>query len=140
MGGRGSALWLAKKTAPGRRPDTLYIDTQGDGAGADPPTHRVTVTAIRVTSPFFHTEDGIGPGSTLARIRRRYPHARRGETLTSTADDDLSPTQAGTRHTVTPYTDPARGIAFELPGAHPTGATRCTAVWVFFPREMGPHG
>jgi len=96
MGGNVDEVWQSKNG------HTLYIHTHRNDMN-DPPKPGYTVTEIRVTSPKFHTTDGLAPGSTLAAIQHRYPKG----TL-STVSGDF-------------YTVGTQGIAFEFAAAPKPG-------------------
>lgn len=106
LGGNLYRVWQAK-TGTG----TLYIHTFRNDI-LDPPRQGVTVDEIRVTSPQFHTRGGIGPGSTLAQIRRRFSRAQ----------------PMGSDRTV--YDDAVSGIAFEFE-KKATANMHCIAVTIF---------
>ena len=100
-------VWVS--TGQGRR-DTLFIHTVSNGALDVKPTNGVTIDTIRVTSPWYRTRGGIGPGSTLAQIRRQFPSIR---PLDSRLVFDAK----------------GQGIAFEFPKAA-TSSMSCIAVTV----------
>ncbi len=107
MGGNVDEVWQSKNG------QTLYIHTHRNDMN-DPPKPGYTVTEIRVTSPSFHTADGLGPGSTLSAIQHRYPK--------------------GTLSTVSGnfYAVGTKGIVFEFAAA-PKPGTRSIAVGIFAP-------
>ncbi len=88
---------------------TLYIHTVTNAALNVRPLNGVTIDEIRVTSSKFHTRGGLRTGSTLAAVRRQFPHLR------------------PLRWEPHLYDDARRGIAFEFAG------TRCTAITVYPP-------
>ncbi len=84
------------------------------------------VRIIRVTSPQFHTRDGLAPGSTLTKIQRRYPHLTR-----------IARYMSPQFHTpVMVYETSHKGIAFEVrcdAQGHVHSSSRCLAVLVHSP-------
>jgi hypothetical protein len=65
-------VWVSKPMTG--KPHTLFIHTVSNGALNIKPYSDVTIDQIRVTSPYFHTQSGIHTGSTLAAIRKQFPH------------------------------------------------------------------
>ncbi len=107
MGGNLDEVWKSKDG------QTLYIHTHRNDMD-DLPKPGYTVTEIRVTSPKFHTADGLAHGSTLAAIQHRYPKGK-----LSTVSGDF-------------YEVGAEGIVFEFASA-PKPGTHCIAVGVVLP-------
>ena len=98
------------------KPHTLFIHAVANGTLNVKPLSGLTVDTIRVTSPRFATQNGLHTGSTLAQIRRQFPHLR----------------SANTAHTL--YDDKSRGIAFEF--VHrPAANSRAIAVTVHTPGQ-----
>ena len=108
-------VWVSKKES--QRTDTLFIHTVSNGALNVQPFDGRTIDNIRVTSPWFHTYNGISTGSTKAQIRRYFPNAR---------PIDGSPTL---------YDDAKQGIAFEF-AQNPTAGSPCIAIMVHPPGEV----
>ena len=115
-------LWMSPpphdSPAPSVKYTTLYVHTTSNSLLEAKPRGGVTIDLVRVTSPRFATQDGLHPGSTLAQILRRYPHAR--------------PT--GSRLFL--YDDQRAGIAFEF-AQPPVPATHAIAVMIHPPGN--PH-
>jgi len=112
---QSNLVWVSRPTA-GHRQETLYLHRVNNGV-LDPPgpgeaVSGEAVDAIRVTSPQFRTRGGIGSGSLLRQILRRFPHSQ-------PVDGDR-----------TVYADSVRGIAFEFRRKAIADA-RCIAVTVF---------
>ncbi len=108
-------VWVSKKG--GKRSDTLFIHTVSNGALNVRPIQGVTIDDIRVTSPWYHTNDGLSTGSTRAQIRRRFPNAR-------PVDGDR-----------TLYDDARLGIAFEF-AQSATAKSPCIAIMVHPPGDV----
>ena len=107
-------VWVAKKE--GKRFDTLFIHTVSNGARNVQPIDGITIDNLRVTSPWFHTHDGISTRSTLAQIRHRFPNVRPvyvNQTL---------------------YDDAKLGIAFEF-AQSATAEAPCIAIMVHPPGD-----
>ena len=87
-------------------PYTLFIHTASNGALNVKPLDGVTIDAIRVTSPYYHTReaqypgDGAHVGSTLAQVRHWFPRVRSVNLKTDSA--------------TLFYDDSRSGIAFEF--------------------------
>ncbi len=107
-------VWVSHKAG---RTDTLFThDTNNSVFDNVKPTDGVTIDTIRITSPQFHTQNGISTRSTLAEVRRRFPHVH---------DDHFHPQL---------YIDARHGIAFEF--RHPLSlASRCIAITIFSPTK-----
>lgn len=108
-------LWVSKRRVGNRMvTEKTFAKAVSNGVfdGGGP---GVTIETIRVTSPYFRTADGIGPGASLASIRRHYRHLETDSSVATVLEDS------------------ARGIAFEFASAHPSAASRCIAVSVFKP-------
>ncbi len=105
-------VWVSHKAG---RTDTLFThDTNNSVFDNVKPTDGVTIDTIRITSPQFHTQNGISTRSTLAEVRRHFPHARA---------DRFNPRI---------YFDVRHGIVFEF--TRPLSpASRCLAISVFPP-------
>lgn len=109
-------LWMSH--TPPRRHDTLYVHTTANSLLNVKPHGGTTIDLIRVTSPRFATGDGLHAGSTLMQIRRRFPHARPGDSRLFLYDEEHA------------------GIAFEF--AHPPSLnSRAIAVMIHPPGD--PH-
>ncbi|MEH2083417.1 MAG: hypothetical protein V7K89_26595 [Nostoc sp.] len=67
-------VWVSKKKD--QRSDTLYIHTIANAAQLNAPIRGVFINQIEITSPSFHTSDGISTGSTKGQIFRHFPNAR----------------------------------------------------------------
>lgn len=82
------------------------------------------VKQIRVNSPKFRTSKGVGPGSTIAAIKRAYPDIQRVQTYES----------ANKARRIVVYQDTRQGIAFETANS---GSRKpvCSMVVVFDPGE-----
>jgi hypothetical protein len=65
-------VWILKKSE--RTTDTLFVKTVSNSALGVEPSNGVSVQVIRVTSPRYHTLNGLSTGSTLARVRREFPN------------------------------------------------------------------
>ncbi len=108
-------VWVSKKG--GQRTDTLFIHTLSNGALNIQPIQGVTIDDIRVTSPWFHTPNGLSTGSTLAQIRHHFPNVRPVD---------------GER---TLYDDAKLGIAFEF-AQSATDRSPCIAIMVHPPGDV----
>lgn len=106
-------VWVSKK---GGRTDTLFIHTVSNGALGVQPTQGVTIDTIRVTSPWFHTQNGLSTGNTKAKILRNFPNAHSVEGYPKIYDDSK------------------RGIAFEF-GESAT-ASPCIAIMIHPPGNV----
>ena len=107
-------VWVSKKN---QQTNTLYIHTVSNGALNVQPLSGRTIDSIRVTSPWFHTSNGISTGSTKAQILSHFPNAR---------PIDGSPTL---------YDDRKQGIVFEF-GQKPTAGSPCIAITVHPPGDL----
>ena len=67
-------VWTSR-TAHGL-PHTLFLHAVSNGALNVKPLSGLTIDTLRVTSPAFATQTGLQVGSTLAQIRRQFPHLR----------------------------------------------------------------
>jgi hypothetical protein len=103
-------IWVSHKAG---HTDTLFTHDTNNGVFDNvKPTDGVTLDTIRITSPQFHTQNGISTHSTLTEVQRHFPHARA---------DRFNPQI---------YTDVRRGIVFEF--TRPLSpASRCLAISVF---------
>lgn len=108
-------VWISRKAG---RTDTLFIHDTNNGALDNvKPTNGATIDTIRITSPQFHTQDGISTRSTLAEVRRRFPNAR-ADKFTPQVYDDL---RHGIAFEFTQPINPAsrcRAISVQSPGSH----------------------
>ena len=77
-------------------------------------------TTIRVTSHRYITARGISTHSTLAEIKRAYPHLKRGGE--NTTKEGLNTAD---------YTDDALGIAFDITENAPKGTYPCYGIYVY---------
>ena len=91
--------------------NTLFVHAVSNGALNVKPLSDLTIDTIRVTSPSFATKTGLHVGSTLAQLRRQFPHLR-----PTNSDGTL-------------YDDQKRGITFEF-ARRPEADTRAIAVIV----------
>jgi hypothetical protein len=107
-------VWVSRHSG---RTDTLFIHDINNGVFDNvKPADGVTLDTIRITSPQFHTQNGLSTRSTFAEIRRCFPHVR---------DDHFHPQL---------YVDARRGIAFEF--KRPVKpASQCIAITVFSPTK-----
>lgn len=108
-------VWVAKQR---QRTDTLYIHTIVNAAAQVQPINGVTIDQIEITSPSFHTPNGISTGSTKAQILRQFPNAR--------------PLEGST----TKYFD--KGIAFEFAGS--AADSPCISIAVTPNNKVGIDG
>jgi hypothetical protein len=99
--GKYRSVWLSKNQA-GRK-DTLYIFSVANDPRDIQPRNGVSIRLIRVTSPWYHTANGISTGNALPQILRSFPGA---------------PTDQGQ----TLYDDSEQGIAFEFSGRATAGS------------------
>jgi hypothetical protein len=134
MGGKLTEVWRYGPgfggKATGRHPE-LTVLFQGPGAGGDQrkPT---LVVQIRVTSPYFKSASGISVNSSLAEIKKTYPHAESEESKEWERSLPLSSDKTLKEGLV----DQAAGIAFEFrAGARANADKRgyCLAIYVFAP-------
>jgi hypothetical protein len=107
--GKYRSVWLSKNQAD--RKDTLYIFSIANGPRDIQPRSGVSIQLIRVTSPWYHTANGISTGKTLSQILGSYPGARPTD-----QSRDL-------------YDDANQGIAFEFAGSVTTKSL-CIAIMV----------
>ena len=134
MGGKLTEIW---RSGPGLgskangREEELEIFFQGPGAGGD--QHMPTVVVqIRVTSSYFRTASGISVNSSLAQIKKIYPHSESEE------DKDWEQNLAlgSDKEPKEGLVDQVAGIAFEFrAGARANEDKRgyCLAIHVFRP-------
>lgn len=104
---------------------TLFVHTVSNGALNVSPLNGVTLTTIRVTSPYFRTREGVHTDKTLAHIRRRFPHLHR-----LAASDVVGKTVL--------YDDTRQGIAFEFQYDSPKA--RCIGITVYTPGSVPAAG
>jgi hypothetical protein len=140
MGGKLTEVWRFGPGLGGKaRKEELEILFQGPGAGGDQ-SKLAVVVQIRVTSPYFKTASGISVNSSLAEIKKIYPHSESEEdkeweqSLPPSSDKDL---KEG-------LVDQVAGIAFEFRAGARANADKpgyCLAIHVFppgnTPRPMG---
>lgn len=109
--GKAWSFWNAKDSRqPDGKPNVLGIFT------AHNPDDRVAyVQQIRATSPYFHTASGISTKSTLAQVKKAFPHAKR--LATSKAVGASKPVEV--------YDDVKAGIAWQF-----VQGGRCLAIIV----------
>lgn len=88
-------VWIVKGHS--QQTSTLFISTVTNSALNVQPIKGNTINHIEVTSPWFHTPDGIEVGSSRAQVLRHFPNAR---PVPSSGGKILS--------------DTAKGIAFEF--------------------------
>jgi len=82
------------------------------------------VKQIRVNSPKFKTSKGVGPGSTIAAIKKAYPDLQRVQTYES----------ANKARRIVVYQDSRQGIAFETANSRSRKPV-CSMVVIFDPGE-----
>src|SRR6267378_4728711 len=134
MGGKLTEVW---RSGPGLgnkangREEELQVYFQGPGAGGNQrkPTE---VVQIRVTSAYFRTASGISVNSSLAEIKKVYPHSESEEDKdweeSLPPGSDKSPKEG--------LVDQVAGIAFEFRGGARANADKpnyCIAIHVFRP-------
>jgi hypothetical protein len=101
-------VWIS-----GKQPQqSLFIHTTANTPLDAKPLDGVTIDEIRITSPEFHTREGIHCGSMLSQIRAAFPGIR---------PDSSTPDI---------YEDPVRGIAFEFEDK-PGRESVCIAITIF---------
>ena len=142
MGGKLTEVW---RSGPGLgnkangRKEELAIFFQGPGAGGNQ-RESTLVVQIRVTSPYFRTASGLSVNSSLAEIKKIYPHSESEEDKdweqSLPPSSDKSPKEG--------LVDQVAGIAFEFrAGARANADKRgyCLAIYVFrsgtTPRPIG---
>ena len=134
MGGKLTEVWRSGPglgTKANGREAELEIFFQGPGAGGN--QHKPTVIVqIRVTSSYFRTASGISVNSSLAEIKKIYPHSESEEDKdweqSLPPSSDKSPKEG--------LVDQVAGIAFEFrAGArdNPDKRGYCLAIHVFHP-------
>ena len=132
MGGKLTEVWRSGPGLGGKaRKEELEVFFQGPGAGGDQSKPTVVVQ-IRVTSPYFKTASGISVNSSLAEIRKIYPHSESEEDRDWEKNLPPSPDKSAKEGLV----DQAAGIAFEFrAGARANADKRgyCLAIHVFPP-------
>ncbi len=104
-------VWLGR----GYSRATLFIHTTANGAIDAEPSSGVTIDVVRTSSTRFHTSAGISVGSTLAQVRRMYPHLHR----------------ASSENPSIIFCDRRHGIAFEF--TRDKGDAHCAGITVFLP-------
>jgi hypothetical protein len=134
MGGKLTEVW---RSGPGLgskangRAEELEILFQGPGAGGDQRKPTVVVQ-IRVTSSYFGTAAGISVNSSLAQIKKVYPHSESEENK----DWEQSLPPGSDKSRKEGLVDQVAGIAFEFrAGARANEDKRgyCLAIHVFRP-------
>jgi hypothetical protein len=134
MGGKLTEVW---RSGPGlgrkanEREEELEIFFQGPGAGGDQRKPAVVVQ-IRVTSSYFRTASGISVNSSLAQIKKVYPHSESEEDKdweqSLPPGSDKSPKEG--------LVDQVAGIAFEFRAGARANENKpgyCLAIQVFHP-------
>jgi hypothetical protein len=134
MGGKLTEVW---RSGPGLgrkangREEELEIFFQGPGAGGDQRKPTVVVQ-IRVTSSYFRTASGISVNSSLAQIKKVYPHSESEEDKdweqSLPPGSDKSPKEG--------LVDQVAGIAFEFRAGARANENKpgyCLAIQVFHP-------
>lgn len=134
MGGKLTEVWHSGPglgTKANGREAELEIFFQGPGAGGNQRKPTVIVQ-IRVTSSYFRTASGISVNSSLAEIKKIYPHSESEEDKdweqSLPPSSDKSPKEG--------LVDQVAGIAFEFrAGArdNPDKRGYCLAIHVFHP-------
>ncbi|MBW4591562.1 MAG: hypothetical protein KME46_01205 [Brasilonema angustatum HA4187-MV1] len=107
-------VWVSKNKS---RTDTLFIHTVSNGALNVQPLSGSSIDVIRVTSPWYHTHEGISTASTRVQIFRRFPNAH---------PVDGNPTI---------YDDAKLGIAFEF-AKQANASSPCIAIMVHPPDNV----
>jgi hypothetical protein len=134
MGGKLTEVWRSGPGLDSRtngRKAELEIFFQGPGAGGN--QHKPTVVVqIRVTSAYFRTASGIFVNSSLAEIKKVYPHSESEEDRdweqSLPPSSDKSPKEG--------LVDQVAGIAFEFRAGARANADKpnyCIAIHVFRP-------
>lgn len=109
-------VWISGKPP---HQNTLFLHTTANGATDAKPSNGVTIDEIRVTSPEFHTADGLHCGEERSKISKALPQ------LHPLNDDPGSMI----------LVDAAHGIAFEFAGNLKTDSA-CVAITVFYPKAV----
>jgi hypothetical protein len=134
MGGKLAEVW---RSGPGLgskangRKEELEIFFQGPGAGGDQRKPAV-VAQIRVTSPYFKTASGISVNSSLAEIKKVYPHSESEEDK----DWEQSLPSGADKTPKEGLVDQVAGIAFEFRAGARANEDKpgyCLAIHVFHP-------
>jgi len=134
MGGKLTEVW---RSGPGLgskangREEELEVFFQGPGAGGDQRKPTVVVQ-IRLTSSYFRTASGISVNSSLAEIKKIYPHSESEEDR----DWEQSLPPGSDKSFKEGLVDQVAGIAFEFrAGARANADKRgyCIAIHVFHP-------
>lgn len=107
-------VWVSP--APHGTQNTLFVHATDNGALNVKPLSGLTFDTVRVTSPSFATQTGLHVGSTLAQVRRQFPHLQ-----SANADQTL-------------FDDKSSGIAFEF-ASHPDSNARAISVSVHTPGQ-----
>jgi hypothetical protein len=108
-------VWILKRS--GQTKGTLFVKTVSNSALGVEPSDGVSVQLIRVTSPRYHTLNGLSTGSTLTRVRREFPNV-------VAVDDNRNI-----------YDDNRQGIAFEFANSSSLDSP-CIAVMVHPPGKQ----
>jgi hypothetical protein len=134
MGGKLTEVW---RSGPGLgskangRKEELEIFFQGPGAGGD--QRKPTLAAqIRVTSPYCKTASGISVNSSLAEIKKVYPHSESEEDK----DWEQSLPSGSDKTPKEGLVDQVAGIAFEFRAGARANEDKpgyCLAIHVFHP-------
>jgi hypothetical protein len=134
MGGKLIEVWRSGPglgTKANGRKEELEISFQGPGAGGNQRKPSVVVQ-IRVTSSYFRTASGISVNSSLAQIKKVYPHSESEEDKdweqSLPPGSDKSPKEG--------LVDQVAGIAFEFQAGARSNEDKpgyCLAIHVFHP-------